>query len=107
MKLHLHEFKRERNGQFCYLCQDSWPANETAVSKYDICIHCGTVTCRILINNFLFIGVTVHTGCRDFAKTCYPCIPSSTHQKLTSQYLHDINRSGRSEKICQSCFYSS
>lgn len=45
--------------------------------------------------NFIYLGVTVHTGCRDFAKRCYPCEISTIHQKLTSQYLHDINCSGR------------
>lgn len=38
---YLHEFKREKLIQFCFICQDSWPINDTAVSKYEICTLCG------------------------------------------------------------------
>jgi hypothetical protein len=41
MKSHQHDFKRDRNASFCFICQDAWPANETAVSKYDACAICG------------------------------------------------------------------
>jgi hypothetical protein len=99
MKIYHHDFKRDRNASFCYICQDAWPANETSVSKYDTCAICGLFDDGISISDLVIIDVVVHTGCRDFAKTCYPCDPTTTHQRLTSQYLHDINRSGLTDKL--------
>jgi len=54
--------------------------NETAVSKFNKCNIC---------------GVSVHTGCRYMAKSCYPCDPKAIHTKLNSHDLLHVNCSGK------------
>ena len=42
---HLHDFKRDEESKFCFVCQESWPMNETSVSKYNKCSICGKCFC--------------------------------------------------------------
>jgi hypothetical protein len=38
--------------------------------------------------------LSVHSGCRYIAMRCYPCDPHTTHKKLTSSDLQQVNCSG-------------
>ena len=89
-----HDFQRDRNSHYCYVCHGTWPSNDGVITKYHVCGSCGkrdllVTSLRLMLWRFwlrwimrLFIfdtwkGLSVHSGCRLLAKTCYPC-PGST-----------------------------
>jgi hypothetical protein len=77
-----HDFLHNRSCNFCFFCQNTWPANETVVSQYNICTKC---------------SFGVHAGCVSVTKQCCPC--GISPRKMNSRELHKVNCNGMTINI--------
>lgn len=75
-----HDFKRDRNCDFCYVCQNYWPTNTKVVSPFNSCSIC---------------GITVHTSCLSIAKCYHSCEANAVHHKYTTSELNSLNNAGK------------